>query len=362
MSDERSHRLLCVGGGTGGSVSPLLAVAAEWLRQFPASDRRFWGSAAGPERTLVTEAGLPFSSLPAGKLRRYASFANLLDLVKILCGFFVALTRLVRWRPSVIVSAGSYVAVPVVWAGWILRIPSLIHQQDVRPGLANRLMLPFASRLTLTFNESNSFFPSGKTVVTGNPFRPELAAGSARRGRELWNFHEELPILLCLGGGTGARSLNELLVSIAPTILEQAQVLHLTGPGKLVPFVHPRYRAVPFLTADFSQALAMADLVISRAGLSTLTELAVLAKPTIVVPLPDTHQEANAAFFARPGAVRVVEQRAGATALLAAVQSLLTNTDVRRQLSIQIQRLVRPDATQAVVAELVKLVKAGDRV
>ncbi|MBI4142622.1 glycosyltransferase [Candidatus Uhrbacteria bacterium] len=177
-------RILLVGGGTLGSVTPLLAVAEELQRQKTVSDTVsekvsdtvFWGTRMGPERVLVEAMGIPFRSIPAGKLRRYWDARNLFDLFVVKWAFWVALVRLIRWRSSVVVGAGSFVQVPVLWAAWVLRIPIVIHQQDVRPGLANRLVAPFARAITATFPETARMFRGRPVTVVGNPVRRAVLA------------------------------------------------------------------------------------------------------------------------------------------------------------------------------------------
>lgn len=352
--------IILAGGGTGGSVVPLLAVAEELRRLQP--DRRllFVGTAGGPVRQLVTRAGLPFETIPAGKWRRYPSLTTFLDLVRIVAGVVVALRLLRRERPAMVVSAGGYVAVPVVWAAWLLRIPSLIHQQDLRPGLANRLMAPWASRITVTFPETARRFSPSRTSVTGNPVRASILHGDPTRARFHFGIHDDLPVILCLGGGTGALSLNHLIVRACLPLFNQSHLIHVTGEGKAVlGLTHPHYHARAFLTEELPDVYALAQVVVSRAGLSTLSELTTLGKPTIIVPLPATHQEENAEYFARRQAALIHRESDPLPNLTRALETLLYNPSARRVLVNQLQRLASPGAAQRLAAIIEGVIHDG---
>ncbi len=284
-------RVLLSGGGTAGSVTPLLALA----EQLPEYDLLFVGTKTGVERTIVGER-MPYKSIPAGKLRRYTSIKNFTDGFKILLGFFYSLVILIRYRPKVVVSAGSFVSVPVVWAAWCCGIRTIIHQQDLQVGLATRLMQPFASVLTKAFTDIRLH----NAEIIGNPVR-NLTPTTAD-----FTVDSSVPTVLIFGGGTGAQAINEL---VSQELCDIANVIHITGPDKNTSTIsHARYHVFEILGENMKEALAKADLVIARAGLSTISELAILGKPAIIIPMPNSHQEINAQFLDTHDAAFILQQ------------------------------------------------------
>ncbi len=302
-------RVLLAGGGSGGSSAPVLAVAQE-LRRRRECEFLYVGTAGGPEQELVARHGIPFSTVQTGKLRRYWSWQNFVDLFRIPLGLVQALRLVASFRPDVAFAAGGFAAVPPLLAASLLRVPTVIHQQDVEPGLANKILAPFATAITVTFPGSLAHFPSSKTTVTGNPVRREILAGSREEARRLFDLKAGLPVVLVTGGGTGAVGLNRLAARAAFDLCPRCHVLHITGKGKGVETagLGPNYRQLEFLAEGMGHALAASELVVSRAGLSTLTELAALGKPSILIPMPRSHQEANAAVFSRSGAALVLQE------------------------------------------------------
>jgi len=347
MTSARRPRILLAGGGSGGSVTPLLAVVAEIRALAPEADVLLVGTADGPERDLARAEGLRFVALPAGKLRRYWDVQNLLDVGRIAAGFARALALVAHERPDVGVGAGGFASVAPLAAARTRGVPVVIHQQDVEPGLANRLLVPLASRVTLSLPASLAHFPAARATVTGNPVRPAVLAGSRAAARARFGLEEGLPTLLITGGGTGALGLNRLVAEAVPELVTCCQVIHLTGRGRAVAPARasPRYHAYDFLVEEMPHALAAADLVVSRAGMGTLTELAALGKPTLLVPMPRSHQLANARAFAASGAVEVAEQEHLSPALLAArVHALLADSARLAELSHAITASMPPDA------------------
>lgn len=303
------QRIILAGGGTAGSVTPLLAVAEHLRQERPQVELLFLGTDNGPERMLAESASIAFRTIPAGKLRRYWSWQNLGDLLHLWRGFLASRKIIKEWKPDVILSAGSYVAVPVAWAGHWAGCRVVIHQQDVRPGLANRLMMRAADTITVSFLTSVKDFKHRHVVYTGNPVRSAILSGSVEQGRELFHLDPHLPTVLVLGGGTGSRFINTLVSSVAHRLVEHVQIIHLTGPLRDWPELqHRRYHRYNFLTWQIPHAMAVATIVISRAGLGTMTELAALGKPTVFIPLPDTHQEDNASLVEELKAGIVLEQ------------------------------------------------------
>ena len=303
-------RLCLTGGGTAGHVTPHFAL-------LPGIKARGWGvfyvGSRGIERDLVAGQGIEFYAIAAGKLRRYLSWQNLLDVAKVALGLVQALILLLRVRPDVVFSKGGFVAVPVAWAAWLLRIPVVSHESDVTPGLANRLIAPFARRLVYTFPETGRLVgPRG--VHLGTPIRPELFAGRREEGARLcgWELSAPVPTLLVMGGSQGAKRLNDALAALLPGLLDDFRIIHLTGVGKGLGITHPRYRAFDFVAGEFKDLLALADAVVSRAGANSIFELLALNKPMLLVPLElgsRGDQVINAESFAARGYALVLRDR-----------------------------------------------------
>jgi len=302
-------RVLLTGGGSGGPTTPLLALA-HTLRQRPAlhPEFLFLGTPQGPERDLVKKAGIEFHSIPSGKLRRYWDVRNFTDPFRVLLGGLIGWQELRKFRPHVVVSAGSFVSVPVAYAARTLGVPQVLLQMDWRPGLANRLMAPVSQVLASHFPETGSALKLADWRQIGPVVRSEILNGDAERANAQFGLDPQRPVLLITGGGQGAQGLNQVVSELCELWLSEFQVVHLTGRGHPPCGNWPEYHAHGFVAEGMGNLLTRADLVISRAGMGIIGELAVLCKDTVLVPLPGTHQEENAAALERSGAVEVVSQ------------------------------------------------------
>ncbi len=321
-----------------GPVTPLLAVH-EALKETDVRVDAVWvGTPHGPERSVVEAQGMRFFSLPVARLPRRLSLELLALPVTFTRALWGAWRLLHRERPSVIASAGGYTAVPVIVAARTLKIPVWVHQQDVTPILTNRLTAPLATRVTVAFKASTSL--SKRAQVVGNPVRPSVLKGDPQRARAFFEIRNTKPTVLVFGGGTGAKWINEQIDEIALSLVSRANVIHLTGKGKRENKKrHPDHHAREFLGGEMADALALADVVVCRAGLGTITELAALSKPAIVIPLPHSPQEANAA--AVEGACVVLhEHRTSAEDLLREIESLLDDADDRRDLGAKMHGML----------------------
>ena len=354
-----SLRILLAGGGSGGSATPVLAVAQALRRRDVTIEFLYVGTREGPEAALAAAQGIPFAGVEAGKLRRYWDARNLTDPFRVLAGIAGSYALVRRFQPRVAFAAGGFGAVPPMIAARLAQARTLIHQQDVQPGLANRLLVPFAGRITVSLASSLAHFPRGRTLVTGNPVRTEILAADPRVAYSRLALEAETPLVLVTGGGTGALGLNRLVAAAAPRLIEHAQVVHLTGRGRGVPAStsSPRYRAIEFLVDEMPHLLAAATVVVSRAGMGTLTELAALSRASLVVPMPGSHQWANAQAFARLGAIEVADQHALTPDSLAErVLSLLADAPRREQLGRALAASMPRDAAERIATELLALV------
>jgi len=354
-------KIILSGGGTMGPVTPLLAVVEEMRRQGINAEFLWVGTKTGPERKLVESYGIRFIGVTAAKLRRYFDWQNFFIPAQVIAGFFQSVLILRYFKPDLILSAGGFVSVPLVFASIFFSVKVLIHQQDVTPGLANRLMAPFASKITVSLEESLLFFDKRKTVLTGNPFRASLLSGVREKAITRFNLKPNLPLLLVLGGGTGSIFLNQTVIRSLPALTKICQIIHLVGEGKVGAIGQENYQPVEFLTGDFKDVLATADLVVSRAGMGTLTELSALGKPAIIVPMADTHQEANAFYFSRNNSVVLIGQsELTAEVLFSEVKRLLASEVERHTLSRNIQTLLPLDAAERLVGEIEMLTGQKD--
>ena len=292
---NNKKKILLVGGGTLGSVSPLLAIADKYKAEY-----LFVGSEHGPEKDFVISQGIEnFLAIKSGKLRRYFSWQNFTDIIRIKLGFFQSLKIIWQFKPDIILTAGSFVAVPVVWAAWLMRKPVVVHQQDLLVGLANKLMVPFAKKITVVFPAQTKDFDNSKTVVTGNPVRKTKTS-----------LDKTEKLIVITGGGLGARSMNEFLKPFIPKMTEAGfKVYHLLGSKNIDQALElDGYYSDKFVKTGMLDILSQADIIISRAGMSLTSEAAALKKALVLIPMTDTHQERNAAFLAKNNAAVMIRQ------------------------------------------------------
>jgi UDP-N-acetylglucosamine--N-acetylmuramyl-(pentapeptide) pyrophosphoryl-undecaprenol N-acetylglucosamine transferase len=357
--ENRKLKILLTGGGTGGSVVPLLAITDELGYE---EYKYYWfGTNNGPERRLIHNKSITFKMIVNGKLRRYFSWKNFIDPFFILIGFFQSIILLFLIRPRIIISAGSYVSVPVVWAGWFLGIPSVIHQLDVLPGLANKLMAPFAEKITVTFEDSLKDYGQ-KAIWCGSPIRNVMKQDISRdTAKEKLNLKIDLPVILIFGGGTGSIALNKIITDSLDVLTKFTQIIHITGVGKKVKNINDKqnYHSFEFLsTQDIIYAYNAADLVISRCGMGALTELSFLSKPSILVPLPNTHQENNAVIFNNNCSAIVLNQtKLTKEEFINEIKELLNNEEKKKQLSININKVFKPGANQKIANIIKKIIE-----
>lgn len=341
----RQPYIVLSGGGSGGPVAPLLAVAEE-MRMTKTDLNMHWvGTRKGPEKAMVETVGMTYTAISWAKLRRYFDIRNIFIPIWISLAFWESFFFLVGMKPKAVVSAGGFVSVPLVWAAWVLRIPTLIHQQDVRPGLANKLMAPFASVITAVFKETKKTFPNAKII--GNPVRDMTPK------TKTFKFHKKKPVVLITGGGTGAAGINTL---VTEDLLEFAQVVHLTGGRKAPVIEHKDYHQRDFLAEEFKEVMAAADLVVSRAGMGTITEMALLSKPAIIIPIPNSHQEDNAAVLKKADAALVVEQGELSSADFSnIIKTSLSSGDMKKRAK-RLHELLGKDGDAAMVKILTELI------
>lgn len=284
MSQGKHFKIVLTGGGTAGHVMPHLALIPE-MRQ------RSWNVAyigtKKIEKTLVSEAAVPFYTIQAGKLRRYFSFQNLLDVFRCFIGFIQSLYYLLRLKPDLVFSKGGYVSVPVCLAAWVLGIPVLTHESDVTPGLANRIIAKVAKKVFYSFPQSKKHLPEG-ALYTPLPVRDEIFRGSREEALRLCGFeaNDKRPVVLIMGGSQGAQAINQAVVRASGEFFKFFRVIHLTGAGKSVALESSSsYYQQEYAKNELKDFFALADLVVSRSGANSIFEFLALHKPMILIPL-----------------------------------------------------------------------------
>ncbi len=351
------ERLVVTGGGTAGHVVPALPVMQAFIDRGARVD--FIGSGSEFERTLIADLEATYHGIAAGKLRRYFSLENLLDAFKVLFGMLQALLLIGRLRPSVVFSKGGFVSFPVAFAAWCWRVPVVAHESDLTPGLANRLAMPFVKSLCTNFPATKPQRFAGELVYTGTPVRPELMAGDAAAGRQLIGASAEQPVIVVTGGSLGADRINATVREGAAALCERAMVVHVCGPGKVVPLDQPGYHPFEYVRAEWGDLLAAATIVVSRAGANTLYELLCLRKPNLLIPLSRKasrgDQIENAAWAEAEGFSHVLPEEALTPAsLIAAVDEILAETGSE---SGKIAAFQPPDSVGLIVAAIERAAK-----
>lgn len=355
MTNGPVHFLM-TGGGTLGSVTPLLAVAAE-LRKRDVNAVVSWiGTPGGPERLVVESNRITFYALSSPKLDRYRKWTWPFVPFRLVASVLQSLRLLRQLRPHMVLSAGGFVSVPVAIAAWLMRIPVWIHQLDMSPGVANKLMAPFATRISVTFEETASAFPKKKTIVVGGMVRKSLRQGDKSIAMKRYGFDDAKPTVLVMGGGTGAAQINDAFAVLRKDLIGRVNVLHLTGRGKMLTSLEeqgPNYTALEFLNEGMADAYAAADIVVCRSGLGTICELAALGKAAVVIPF---HR------FEFPNA-KVLEERKAAEVLwyvtpqiiAQAIGRLLDHPERREEFGKNIRSLFALNADERIVHEAMTL-------
>jgi len=322
-------KILFTGGGTGGHVFPIIALTREIRKIDQSQDTQLFYIGPKDEFSsiLLSQEGIEVKIILGGKIRRYLGlktfFQNLIDvLIKIPIGFFQAFFYLFFLAPDLIVSKGGFGSIPGVMAGWILRIPILLHESDIAPGLANQFLSRFASKIFVSFPRTEYFKPS-KMVLVGNPIRKQMLEESKKQAQEFLKLTKEKPVILVLGGSQGAQRINDKILEVLSDLLKNFEVIHQTGiknfkqvkaEAKVVisKDLEKYYHPFPFFKEqELEKVYRLADLIVSRAGSGSIFEIAVFGKPSILVPLPESaqnHQVKNAYAYSQNGSCQILEE------------------------------------------------------
>jgi UDP-N-acetylglucosamine--N-acetylmuramyl-(pentapeptide) pyrophosphoryl-undecaprenol N-acetylglucosamine transferase len=365
-------RIGFVGGGTGGHFYPLIAVAEELRAIKPDPELYYFGPEPYNEELLKTH-NIRFVSCPAGKLRRYFSVQNFFDAFRSFFGVFVALFKLYIIYPDVIFSKGSYTAVPILLGARFLRIPVVIHESDAKPGRANKLAMKFAKYIAISYDDAAEHFPKEKTALVGIPLRRDIRAINTEAHAKL-GIPNDKPLIYVTGGSLGAERINDIILSTLPELLPHFRVFHQVGEANVdqlraaaqhllaeSPLAGNYYIVGSVPGATVSLLLDAAALVITRAGSTTLFEIAHHGKPSIIIPIPEeiSHdQRHNAYAFARSGAAAVIEEKNLTAHLLTSqIHTIISDPEKQRSMATAAQNQAFPDAAEKIANLLLSVGK-----
>jgi len=277
--------IVLTGGGTSGHVTPNIALIPKLKAKGYAI--HYIGSKNSIEKQLAEKQGLPYHAVSAGKFRRYLDVKNVTDLFRITGGFFQSLSILKKIKPDIVFSKGGFVSCPVVWASWVLRVPVVIHESDITPGLTNKLSMPFARKVCFTFPESKKYFAAEKACHTGLPVREEISSGSRINGLKLCGFSSGKPVLVIIGGSQGSEFINRAVRDALKELLQTFQICHICGKGNINNELDKLsgYKQFEYVDQELSDIFACADVFVSRAGATVLHEILTVKKPALLIPL-----------------------------------------------------------------------------
>lgn len=365
-------RILLTGGGTGGHIFPLIAVARQLKKiasQKNLEMELYFAGAIEFYKEIFEKEGIKTKSILAGKLRRYFSWRFIPDFFLQIIGFFQALFYVWLWMPDAVFAKGGYGSFNVVMVCWLYHIPVLIHESDSIPGLANKILGKIAKRIAVSFDFTLSYFNKKKTALAGNPVREELLAGSATEAKKFFNIVSARPIIFIIGGSHGAQRINQIALEIIAELLKNYEIIWQVGKNNfdfikkdlVAKNISPETcRLFPFLEEEqLKNAFYAADLVVSRAGANTIFEIAAIAKPSILIPLPTAasdHQIKNAFEYAKTGACLVIEQDNLLPHLfLEEIGRIIKNEEIKKKMSEAAKNFSKPAAAQKIAAELLNL-------
>lgn len=368
-------RIVLAGGGTGGHLFPLITVVKYIKENFKEENIEFLfvGPKGEFEDRLMKENAIPQKNIYCGKLRRYFSFHYILDLVKMPVGFFQSLWHLFVFMPDVVFAKGGFASVPVVLAAWIYRIPIVLHESDAVPGMANKFLGSVATLVALNFERAKIYFDPEKTFMAGLPVRKEALDGDEDRARKFLSMEKEVkPVVLFLGGSQGAQSINEKVVEVVDELIKKYQIVHQTGAkqfeeiskriqAKGYKIEHSDYYPISFIGNEMGDLLALADVVVSRAGATSIAEISANRKPAILIPIQKSandHQRINAFELSKAKAAVVLEEQNFSSGILIHyLDEIERNKEFKKMLSSNIEKFYLPNATELLAEGIVRVMR-----
>lgn len=369
-------KIMLTGGGTGGHFYPIIAVA-EAINSISQTQKivkanMIFVSDSPYDPNILLRQGMKFKKISAGKLRRYFSFWNIIDALKIPIGIIKALWTVYIDFPDVIFSKGGYASFPTVLAARILGIPLIIHESDAVPGRVNAWAGKFAKKIAISFSETAKYFPREKVALTGNPVRKSFFIPVKTGAREFLKLEEGAPVIFFIGGSQGAKKINDNLIDVLPDMLKKYQVIHQCGKKNLKDVEYrisivlekssnkSRYHYFDFLNEiSLEMAYGAADLAVSRASSGAIFEISASGTPSILIPLPNAaqdHQKENAYLYAKTGAAEVLEEmNLKPHILLSEIDRLINNKAELNSMSEAAKKFAKPDAAEKIAKEIINL-------
>lgn len=367
-------KIALTGGGTGGHLFPIIAVARQLKniakeRGVPDFEMRFFGPKVkdGSLYAALETENIKFEPIMSGKMRRYFSLQNPIDWLKLFIGFFQAQWKIFRFMPDAIFSKGGYGSLPVIIVGWIFKIPIIIHESDAVPGLTNKISAKFAKRIAVAFPAAAKYFDDSKMAILGNPTREDIRSGTKEEAQKIFNLKGDKQTILIIGGSQGAQSVNDIVMTIIGDLLLKYEIILITGEKKYKDIANESaarlnqsqkeyFHIFPFLGDELKHAFAVADLIVSRAGSGSIFEIAFAGKPSILIPLPNSaqnHQIENAYEYAKFGATIIMEQQNIIPHLfLDNISHILNNEKIAREMSAGALKFATPDAARKIADEV----------
>jgi UDP-N-acetylglucosamine--N-acetylmuramyl-(pentapeptide) pyrophosphoryl-undecaprenol N-acetylglucosamine transferase len=369
-------KILFAGGGTGGHFYPIISVI-EALRVLTEEERivgveLIFMSDSPYDRDLLLKEDVRFMKIISGKMRRYFSLLNIVDVFKTGIGLWGTFWKIYREFPDVIFGKGGYASFPALLAARVLKIPVMIHESDAVPGRVNKWAAKFAKRIAISFPESVKYFPGAKTALTGNPVRRGIQGSTPEEAKEVFRLESNVPTVLILGGSQGSKNINDNVLDVAPDLVKSVQVIHQCGKNNIKEVknrlsivlekspLKSRYHVFDYFDdTDLRNASSIADIVVSRAGASSIFEIAAWGIPSIIIPLANSaqdHQRENAFSYARFGAGEVIEENnLTPHLLLSEIQRLLGNKKKMEAMKEAAKNFAKPKAARQIARELLNL-------
>lgn len=374
MPPEKNKKFIFAGGGTGGHIYPAIAIASGLKRKYPDSDILFIGTGKQLEKDIVEEVGFPLKIIHAKGFERKLSIDTLRSLHQLILGAADSIKILKEEKPDLVIGTGGYTAGPVVFFASLMGIPCAIHEQNVIPGVTNKILSRFAKKIFISFPESANYFPKNKVILAGNPVRPEITKGTRREALEKFGLSPNMPTVLSFGGSQGAMSLNNAIYYVIKTLIKskEFQLIHVTGKNNYnkimqslmddkIDLGSASHIVIKPYINDMENAYAAADLIISRAGALTIAELSACGKPAILIPLPSAanrHQDFNAALMEKNGAAIVIyEKDLTGEKLYKSICNIIFDKECLLKMSASSKKLARNNALDTILQEIEKLLK-----
>jgi UDP-N-acetylglucosamine--N-acetylmuramyl-(pentapeptide) pyrophosphoryl-undecaprenol N-acetylglucosamine transferase len=362
-------KIVVSGGGTGGHIYPALALIREIQKENKDAEFLYIGTINGLESKLVPRENIAFKSIHITGFKRKLSFENVKTIIRFLKGVTDSKRILKEFKPDIVIGTGGYVCGPVVYAAAKLRIPTIIHEQNSVPGLTNKFLSRYVNKIAICFEEAKNYFPGDKVVFTGNPRASEVIGKDGIKGRLSAGLSTTMPAVLIFGGSRGARPINEAVVKALSELAEKPyQVLYITGDvhyeavkkeAELIG--SPRNVVIQPFIHNMPEVLAGIDLVVSRAGATTLAEITSLGIPSVLVPSPyvtNNHQEKNARSLSNHGAAELLlEKDLNSNSLVNSIDQILLNNEIVKEMKVKAKKIGVPDSAERLYSLMRQLVK-----